>query len=106
MQTKIKKNHAKGFGYEHRFIARRLEQGAQWAIRHYGSRGVMDVEWIDQLGFKNEAQLKFSSVKLPTVKKKEMERIKPYAEKRKKLGIKCWIVCKKSNGAEVWEAVN
>lgn len=104
--SKIKKNHSKGFSFEHRFVEKRLKEGAKRAIRHYGSRGIMDVEWTDALGFKNEAQLKFSSVKLPTVSKKEMERIKPYAMEKKKEGIKVWVVRKMSRGGEVWEAMN
>lgn len=102
----IKKNHAKGFGFEHRFVKRLLKNGAKKAFRHYGSRGIMDVEWVDQLGFKNEAQLKFSSVKVPKVSKKEIERIKPYAEKKKLEGIRIWIIRKMAHGDEVWELQN
>lgn len=103
-KTKVRKNHSMGFSYEHRFVAKLLKKGARRAVRHYGSRGVTDVEWVDQLGFKHEAQLKFSSKKIPKVSGKELVRIKEYATK--KVGVKIWIVCKKSHGAELWEAVN
>lgn len=103
-KTKVRKNHSMGFSYEHRFVAKLLKQGAQKAIRHYGSRGIMDVEWTDSVGFKNEAQLKFSSKQLPKVSKKERIRIEEYAAKKE--GVKVWIVCKMSRGAEVWEAMN
>lgn len=105
MTSKVRKNHAKGFGFEHRFVKRMLKQGARRAVRHYGSRGTMDVEWTDQLGFRHEAQLKFSSKKLPKVSKKEMDKIRPYAERKKEQGIKVWVICKVSRGAEVWEAI-
>lgn len=95
-----------GFSYEQRFATKLLKQGAQKVTRHYGSLGISDIEWVDSLGFKNEAQLKFSSIRLPKVSAKEMERIKPYAKKIKKKGIKCWIVCKMSHGAEIWTAMN
>ena len=103
-KTKVRKNHSMGFSYEHRFVAKRLKEGAKTAVRHYGSRGIMDVEWTDQLGFKNEAQLKFSSKKQPKVGGKERERIKQYAVK--KVGVKVWIICKKSHGDEIWEQIN
>ena len=103
--AKGNKYRQQGFGFERRFVARMKKCGAKRAIRHYGSFGIMDVEWTDALGFKNEAQCKYSRIKLPTVSKAERERIKPYAEKKKKKGIKCWIICKKSRGAEVWESV-
>lgn len=104
--SQLKKNKANGMGFEHSFIKKRKEQGATRAIRHYGSRGVTDVEWTDAMGFKNEAQLKYSTIKLPQVSMKERERIKPYAEAKKKEGIKVWIVRKVAHGAEVWEAMN
>jgi hypothetical protein len=93
-----------GFSYEHRFVERMLKQGAKKAYRHYGSRGIMDVEWTDQFGFKNEAQLKFSSKKQPKVSQKELARIKEYASK--KVGVKIWTICKMSRGDEIWEAMN
>lgn len=104
--AKGNKYRQQGFGFERRLVVRLKKEGAKHAIRHYGSYGVMDVEWTDQLGFKNEAQCKYSRIKLPTVSKIERERIKLYAEKKKKQGIKCWIICKHARGAEVWEAVN
>lgn len=104
--AKGNKYRQQGFGFERRFIKKMKKEGAKRAIRHYGSYGVMDVEWTDALGFKNEAQLKYSTKKLPKVSLKERARIKPYAEKKKKQGIKCWIICKHARGAEVWEAVN
>jgi len=103
--VKGNKNRRIGFAYEHRFTAKLLKQGARKVHRHYGSLGIMDIDWTDQLGFKNEAQLKYSRIKLPKVSLKEMERIRPYAEKKKAEGIKVWIVCKTSHGAEVWKAV-
>lgn len=104
-QTKVRKNHSMGFSYEGRFVKRMLKQGAKKAFRHYGSRGIMDVEWTDQFGFENEAQLKFSSKVQPKVSKKELARIKEYAEKVKGTK-KIWTICKKSRGDEVWEAIN
>jgi len=100
------KNKNNGMGYEHRFVAKRLKEGAKRAIRHYGSRGTMDVEWTDQLGFENEAQLKYSTVTMPKVSKKERAKIVPYAAEKKLAGIKCWIVCKQARGAEIWELMN
>jgi len=94
-----------GFSYEHRFVERMLKQGAKRAIRHYGSRGIMDVEWTDQFGFKNEAQLKFSSKVQPKVSNKELVRIKEYAEKVKGKR-KVWIICKMTRKEEVWVAMN
>lgn len=102
--NKVRKNHSMGFNFEHRFVEKLKKKGAKIAFRHYGSRGIMDVEWTDQLGFKNEAQLKFSSKKLPKVSGKELVRIKEYAAKR--VGVKVWIVCKMKHGAEVWKAQN
>ena len=103
-KTKVRKNHTMGFNFEHRFVAKLKKQHAKSVLRHYGSRGIMDIEWTDQLGFKNEAQLKFSSKRLPKVGGKELVRIKEYAAN--KVGVKVWIVCKKSHGAEVWIAMN
>lgn len=100
------KNKHNGMGFEHRFVAKRLKEGAKRAIRHYGSRGVTDVEWTDQLGFMNEAQLKYSTVKMPTISKKERARIIPFAAAKKLEGIKVWIVLKQAHGAEKWEAMN
>lgn len=105
-RSQATKNRHNGMQWEHRFVKKRLSEGAKRAIRHYGSRGVTDVEWTDQLGFKNEAQLKYSIVRLPTVSKKEMERIRPYAEAKKLEGIKVWIVRKQARGPEIWEAAN
>lgn len=102
----FRRNKNNGMGFEHRFVKKRLADGAKRAIRHYGSRGVTDVEWTDQLGFKNEAQLKYSTVKMPVISKKEMERIRPYATAKKLEGIKVWIVRKQAHGPEVWEACN
>lgn len=93
-----------GFSYEHRFVAKMIKDGAKSAIRHYGSRGIMDVEWTDSEGFRHEAQLKFSSKKQPKVSKKERLRIEEYAAKKQ--GVKVWIVCKMVYKAEIWEAVN
>lgn len=104
--AKGNKYRQQGFGFERRFVTRMKKEGAKRAIRHYGSYGVMDIEWTDALGFKNEAQCKYSRIKLPTVSKAEMDRIKPYAEKKKNQGVKCWIICKVAHGAEVWEAMN
>jgi len=106
MRHQATKNKHNGMGFEHRFVAKRKKEGAKIAIRHYGSRGVTDVEWTDQLGFKNEAQIKYSTIKLPVVSKKEMEKIKPYAAAKKLEGIKVWVVRKQARGAEVWEAMN
>lgn len=97
-------NRRKGFGYEHRFVSKRKAEGAKRVKRHYGSLGATDVEWIDALGFKNEAQLKFSTVKLPKVSEKDRRRLRAYANRKKK--TKIWIVCKVSRGAEIWEALN
>ncbi len=95
-----------GFSYELRFVNKRKKEGAKKAFRHYGSKGIMDVEWTDQFGFRNEAQLKFSSIKLPKVSAKERARIIPYALLKKKKHIKIWIICKVSRGAETWELMN
>ena len=106
MTSQAVKNKRNGMGWEHTFVAKRKKEGATRAIRHYGSRGVTDVEWTDQLGFKNEAQLKYSTVKMPQVSKKERARIAPYAAEKKLEGIKVWIVRKLARGPEVWEAMN
>ena len=99
-------NKRNGFQYERTFLNQRKKEGATLAIRHYGSKGVTDVEWTDQLGFKNEAQLKYSTIKMPKVSSKEMAKIIVYAQEKKKEGIKVWTVCKQARGAEVWEAMN
>lgn len=104
LKARVRKNHSMGFSYEHRFVKKRLKEGAKKAIRHYGSRGVTDVEWTDQFGFKNEAQLKFSSKKIPKVSSKELVRIQEYASRM--VEVKVWIVCKMRNGKEVWESIN
>lgn len=103
--SQVRKNHSNGFSFEHRFVEKRLKQGAKRAIRHHGSKGVTDVEWTDAMGFKNEAQLKFSTVKLPKISAKEMQKIILYAFEKKKEGIKVWTVCKMSRGAEIWECI-
>ena len=100
----VKRNHTKGFGYEHRFVKKLLKEGARRAIRHYGSRGVTDIEWTNQRGFKHEAQLKFSSIKLPKISGKERVRIQEYAKTKK--GVTIWIVCKLSRGPETWEVIH
>lgn len=106
MAKKGNKNRRTGFGFEYRFLEKRKKEGARRAYRHYGSLGVTDVEWTDSLGFKNEAQLKFSTVKLPKVSEADKRKIAIYAEAKKEKGVKVWIVCKMSRGAEVWEAMN
>jgi len=106
MKHKVSKNKVSGFGYEHRFVARMLKQGAKSAIRHYGSRGITDVEWTDQMGFKNEAQLKFSTIALPKISTKEMNRIRIYAANKVEEGVKIWVILKVSRGKEVWVAMN
>jgi len=93
-----------GFAYEGRFVTQRLKEGAKRAIRHYGSLGIMDVEWTDAMGFKNEAQLKFSSKVQPKVTGAERARIVKYAKKKKR--VKIWIICKRSNKPELWEVMN
>ncbi len=98
-------NKRNGFQYERTFLNKRKKEGAKRTVRHYGSRGVTDVEWTDSLGFKNEAQIKYSTIIMPKVSKKERSRIEPFAVEKKKEGIKIWIVCKQAHGAEVWEAV-
>ena len=103
-KTKVRKNHAMGFSFEHRFVVRMKKEGATRAVRHYGSRGIMDVEWTDAMGFKNEAQLKFSSKRQPKVTGKERARIIQYAKKKKH--VKVWIICKQSHKPEKWEAMN
>jgi len=106
MTSLVRKNHGRGFAYEHRFVEKRLKEGALKAIRHYGSRGICDVEWTDKSGQSHEAQLKFSTVKLPKVSVKERDRIEGYAMEKIKDGIKVWIVCKISRGPERWECIN
>ncbi len=100
------KNKHNGMGWEHRFVKRMLKEGAKRAIRHYGSRGVTDVEWTDQLGFKHEAQLKYSTIKLPGISKKERDRIADFATGKKAEGIKIWIIRKQARGPEIWEGMN
>lgn len=98
------RNRKIGFSYEHRFVGKLFSKGAKYVLRHYGSLGKTDIEWVDQFGFKNEAQLKFSTKRLPKVTGEELDKIKEYAATKE--GIKIWIVCKQSHKPEVWQAIN
>lgn len=65
--------------------------------------GATDIDWTDKKGLQHEAQLKFSTVKLPKMGDKSMEALKRYAKMRKKKKI--WLVCKVSRGEEVWTEI-
>ena len=95
MVGKCNHNRRMGFAYEYRFAAKLLKQGARKVHRHYGSLGIMDIDWTDAMGFKNEAQLKFSGKVQPKVTGTERARIIQYAKKKKR--VKIWIICKRSN---------
>lgn len=73
-------NKKKDDNYENRFVARMLKLGAKFAVRHYGSLGITDVEWTDKNNQKHEAQLKFSK-NIPRISKDEMQGLQEHAKK-------------------------
>jgi len=106
-------NKEKGNSYENGFLTRMQRIGATKIHRNYGSIGTMDVSWTDVLGQKHEAQLKFSSLKLPKVSRTYFDNLIEYAYRMKKKNTKCWLICKcsrlsksKDRDREVWIPLN
>lgn len=104
-------NKAMGNGYEYRFLERMIALGAVKTHRNYGSLGFTDVSWTDKNGFTHEAQLKFSSKKMPHVSQKYIDELKIYAKRKTK--TKVWLVKKcsiraksKDKGKELWTPIN
>lgn len=96
-------NKKKGNGFEYRFLAKMEKQGCTETVRHWGSLGTMDVEWTDTEGVRNEAQLKFSTKKLPKVYGKARKEIVQYAKDNP--DKKIWIITKLTRKPEVWERI-
>lgn len=103
MAKKGNHNRLIGFSYEHRFVAKLKKQGMKRVKRHYGSMGATDVDWTDKSGQKHEAQLKFSTKKLPKVSDKTILALYRYAKMKKTKKI--WLVCKVSRGEERWTEI-
>ena len=103
MAKKGNHNRLIGFSYEHRFVAALKKKGMKKVKRHYKSMGATDIDWTDKDGIQNEAQLKFSTAKLPKMGDKSMEALMRYAKMRSTKKI--WLVCKVSRGEETWTEI-
>lgn len=99
------KNYRKGASFESRFISNLLKYGdAIKAGRFYASKGVTDVWWVDDKGHHNEAQLKFSSKKIPYISPSEMQKLELFATDMDGK-ILVWLVKKQSQKPIIMERV-
>lgn len=96
-------NYRKGAAFERRFIQNLIQTGeAIVADRHYGSKGVTDVYWVDKSGKYHEAQLKYSKNK-PYISPKEKEQVVKYAKRLPQITV--WIVLKSFRKDTQWERI-
>ena len=97
------RNYRIGSSFERRFVNDLLKSGkAIRANRFYGSRGVVDVYWVEPNGQYNEAQLKYSHNK-PYISPKEKTRVIEYATKLHQIQV--WIILKTYRKPAIWEKI-
>jgi len=72
-------NKAKGFSYERRRLKEVREAGG-YGFRAFGSKGIVDLVYVDGAGVGHLEQLKFSSKGKAYISPKELERLKTFAK--------------------------
>ena len=73
-------NKSKGFSYERRRLAEVRNAGG-YGFRAFGSKGIVDLVYIDGAGVGHMEQLKFSSRGKARISKAELERLKLFAKR-------------------------
>ena len=73
-------NKHRGSGFERRRL-NDVKKNGGWGFRAFGSKGIVDLVYIDGNGVGHLEQLKFSSKGKARISKAEMERLKMFAKR-------------------------
>jgi len=71
-------NKSRGFSFERRRLSW-IKRNGGWGMRAFGSKGIVDLVYIDGNGVGHMEQLKFSSKGKARISKKEFESLKQFA---------------------------
>lgn len=72
-------NKTKGFSYERRRL-KEVRSSGGYGFRAFGSKGIVDLVYIDGAGVGHMEQLKFSSKGKAYISPKELERLRAFAK--------------------------